>query len=314
MSWERVVLSPSDLGVAWAQGSSAVFQSLIDRCAASWPLLARGLEALSQASRRTLLVGSARVPVVLLHHPARWENVVASPDPAKRCALCVRELPPEERGLAVGRDLVALPNPAPILRNHVVLAHREHRPQELRPSLEDLAWLAERLDEQTVILYNGFSSGASSPYHLHLQAGLLSDLPLPSYPLPPPSTPVPGGRAEPARVGARRFLWLHIDGPDAIPEALRWALDSLDPQQEFPLNLILWRQGEGLRAALFARATHRPSCYFRPEPERIVISPGSVEMAGLVVLPRLLDWERLGEAEIEAVYEEVVSWPWRAWP
>ncbi len=56
---------------------------------------------------------------------------------------------------------------------------------------------------------------------------------------------------------------------------------------------------------MFPRGRHRPACFFLPEEQRIVVSPGSVEMAGLVVLPRRHDWERLDSDTLAGIYREV---------
>jgi hypothetical protein len=85
---------------------------------------------------------------------------------------------------------------------------------------------------------------------------------------------------------------------------IEWTLDLLMADGEFPMNLVMWREC-GFVAALFPRSKHRPSCYSLGEDRRIVISPGSVEMAGLVVLPRPMDWERMDPETLARIYREV---------
>jgi len=49
------------------------------------------------------------------------------------------------------------------------------------------------------------------------------------------------------------------------------------------------------------RTKHRPDAYYKAGAERILVSPGAVEMGGLVVLPRMEDFHRLDAASIRAI-------------
>ncbi len=308
-AWDPHLLAPDALDTSWERGVGAVSASLLAHARTRWPLLERGLQAMERASRQRLSLAGGASWVELLCNPARLSSVTASPSATAPCVLCPENIPPEEEGIAAGErgEFVALPNPAPIIRNHIVFAHRSHVPQRLSPCLPDLAWLLARAGEETVFLYNGPTSGASSPHHLHLQAGLAEDLPLTFQRRFDPirSTRRAWGEAHAVEAGGRRFLWLVISAPSAVPQALSWSLERLTHPDEHPLNLILWRHGPAVEAALFPRARHRPSCYHGPEDHRIVVSPGSVEMGGLVVLPRLHDWERVDEATLATIYREV---------
>jgi hypothetical protein len=57
--------------------------------------------------------------------------------------------------------------------------------------------------------------------------------------------------------------------------------------------------------ALFPRQKHRPDVFYREGDERIVVSPGVVEMAGVLVTPMEKDFELLDAATVEAIYREV---------
>lgn len=306
--WDGHLVAPDSLGVRWDHGTAAVLGALVAHVRRRWPLLQEGIRAMEGAARRTVTIGEGTpLPVELFHNPARLSSVVAVPSADAWCPLCAESVPEEEQGLAVGRDMVALPNPAPIIRDHVVFAHRDHVPQALEPCLDDLAWLLSAADEDTAFLYNGPTSGASSPFHRHLQAGRARDLPLTAQRFDPVSTSraFPWGCASAVEAGGRRFIFLTIPRPPLVPEAVTWALRLLSGDHESPLNLILWRRGEAAFGALFPRSRHRPSCFFLPEDRRIVVSPGSVEMAGLVVVPRRKDWECLTSPLLAGIYREV---------
>lgn len=306
-NWEPHLVTPEHLGCTWADGLGAVMNALVGTAQRSWPMLREGIRALRDAPRRTITVGDETpLAVDLLHNPARLTSVVANPSRDARCPLCAQNLPKEEKGIAVGRTLVALPNPAPIIGDHVVFAHREHVPQALQPCMADLTWLVSMIGENVVLLYNGPTSGASSPYHLHLQAGHAEDLPLTGV-ASLPSVAIRAtswGSIAAVQAGGRRFLLLTMDNAADLMPACSQAMALFQSDGEFPHNLIIWRRGQ-IHAAVFPRGRHRPSCYFLPEDRRTVISPGSVEMAGLVVLPRRLDWERMEGCALRRVYQEV---------
>ncbi|HOQ88174.1 MAG TPA: hypothetical protein PLQ89_20915, partial [Phycisphaerae bacterium] len=56
------------------------------------------------------------------------------------------------------------------------------------------------------------------------------------------------------------------------------------------------------------RAAHRPS-FYGLGPDEFLISPGAVDVAGLLILPRGTDFERINEEIITRVYEEVLMSP-----
>jgi hypothetical protein len=53
------------------------------------------------------------------------------------------------------------------------------------------------------------------------------------------------------------------------------------------------------------RRKHRPDAYFAEGEERIFVSPGAIDMAGVVITPRLMDYERLDCSVLRDIYREV---------
>jgi hypothetical protein len=256
-----------------------------------WPRLADARRALGDVRTRTVRV--AERDVRLQWNPARAVSSTAKVDPAsiaaRPCFLCPSSLPPEEHGLPWG-DWIVLPNPAPILDPHLVVAHRDHTPQDVRRALRPLLDLA--VESGMTALYNGPRCGASAPDHLHLQlvaAGALPD-----------------ERGDGFVEGAGRVV-LAVSG--TVAEVERALLDAIEllpsDGQEPRLNLVATRAGDGVRALLFPRGAHRPACFFAEGPERRVVSPGVIDMAGTVVLVRAEDFDVLDGPAIERIYGEV---------
>jgi len=56
---------------------------------------------------------------------------------------------------------------------------------------------------------------------------------------------------------------------------------------------------------ILLRSKHRPDVYFADEPERLVISPASVDVGGKIITPRKEDFDRINEELIASVFDEV---------
>jgi hypothetical protein len=56
---------------------------------------------------------------------------------------------------------------------------------------------------------------------------------------------------------------------------------------------------------IFPRRKHRPEAFFRDGDARVVISPGVIDMGGVLITPVEKDFSRLDAAAVEGIYEEV---------
>ena len=59
------------------------------------------------------------------------------------------------------------------------------------------------------------------------------------------------------------------------------------------MNIIAWRDAEALMSVVIPRAKHRPECYFADDDNQLVVSPGALDMAGLIITPRQCDFEKI---------------------
>jgi hypothetical protein len=84
------------------------------------------------------------------------------------------------------------------------------------------------------------------------------------------------------------------------------ALKKVITTEDEPMvNIAGFYEGGSWHIALFPRKKHRPDAFFKEGDERIVVSPGVVEMAGILVTPMERDFERLDAATVEGIYQEV---------
>jgi len=56
---------------------------------------------------------------------------------------------------------------------------------------------------------------------------------------------------------------------------------------------------------IFPRRKHRPDVFFLKGDARVVVSPGAIDMGGVLVTPVERDFARLNAAAVEMIYREV---------
>lgn len=71
------------------------------------------------------------------------------------------------------------------------------------------------------------------------------------------------------------------------------------------LNLMASYDNENFRLAIFPRKAQRPSCYYKEGNDRILVSPASVELGGIIVTPREEDFVRISEQDLKTIFDEV---------
>lgn len=289
---------------------------------AGWPMLAGGLAALRQARTRTLTVGGSAV--LAQCNPARMVSTGAKIDPAaiaaRPCFLCTANRPREQLAVPYGEKWLVLCNPAPIFDPHFVIALAAHEPQRIAPTIGPMLDLARELEGDYTVFYNGPRAGASAPDHLHVQAARARVMPFERELLDAIETgadwiewlrPAPAhlGLTKPGR---RPTVVLMDDQPGRIIAALAETLAhvaAVCPAEPEPmLNLFsVYRRGRWV-VYLFPRAAHRPSFYGTGEGQWL-ISPGAVDLAGILITPRPSDFERLDEAIVQALFDQVLPGP-----
>ena len=276
----------------------------------SWPLARENYDQLRAVEQRTIMFGE--FPVVLQWNPARIRSTAAKVDSAsisqRPCFLC-RDNRPDEQ--IVDESLVPdydfLVNPFPIFPFHYTISCREHCHQD-NINLRTMAEFAIEHPE-LVAFYNGSKSGASAPDHLHFQAGNKEFLPLCDY------IDYSTARIDvdffPLVVRTYHELpmkFLHITLQCDDDEALQARLDTIDAlcADKAMRNIFMLVKKEGfLEVLLFPRISHRPSCYFLTGENQMLVSPGAVDMAGVIILPREEDFDKITKEDVVKIYSEV---------
>lgn len=302
--------------------------ALLARQRLAWPQLRAGYDALATRLERRLAAGD--LAVLLQCNPQRIVSTKADVDPgaikARPCFLCRANLPVQQQAIRYRRQFLVLCNPFPIVPGHCTVAHREHRPQSLHWCLPTFLKLARDFHPDYALLYNGPQSGASAPDHLHFQA-----LPKASIPalnegkdritkvrehngvslfkkLDGPRTALLVEGTDVKAITA--FIRLLIRAMQRVPAPLIEPLESLRPSKPLqpaePLMNLFGVYAEGnWRVLIFPRRRHRPAAYYKSGEDQIIVSPGAVDMGGVLVLPREVDYRRLDAALLLNIFKEI---------
>src|SRR5262245_44049416 len=135
MNWEQRILSDDELAPYLPSQVAPLLvhrvRALISQQEETWPLLRDGLQRLSEVRFKEFSINGSRV--LAQNNPQRLVSTAAHVDTEsikkRPCFLCVENLPREEKGIDFADEFVVLCNPFPVLRDHLVISARDHRPQ-----------------------------------------------------------------------------------------------------------------------------------------------------------------------------------------
>ena len=277
----------------------------LDQCLkeqlAVWPTAKQAFSNLEQVQTRVLSSSG----LALQHNPARIISTTAKVAPAQTtarpCFLCRENRPVEQISFDAGDGFELLLNPYPILREHFCVVSRAHRPQKFQDCYQKMLQIAGQLEPGYMIFYNGPRSGASAPAHLHMQIGRSEGIPL----LDKLRENEPPAKDEPITIQPFGFPVIVIKGSD--PSKL-WdyisGMTVYDGDYEPRMNVLSFNRDGQVITAIIPRSKHRPDCYYAQD-GKILVSPGGIDMFGMVITPRKEDFESLTEKRVLDIYRQV---------
>lgn len=258
-----------------------------------WEQLKNSLRQLESVQNKSFGWGN-EIVVKVQFNPDRIVSVGAKVDKTnieqRPCFLCEENRPKEQRGIAYRERYTILVNPFPILKNHLTIPIQSHVPQRIRRKIGDMMDLAQQLPDY-IVFYNGPKCGASAPDHFHLQAGLKQPV-------------LMAGDNE-----LRSCLVIESKSKEEIEERFEDVylyLKNLQPDEDEPMmNLIAFTSGGKYVLHVFPRKSHRPRQYFETGKRQLLISPGALDMAGLMITARTVDFDKIRKEDIEDIYSQV---------
>lgn len=228
------------------------------------------------------------------------------------CFLCDKNRPKEQRSKQIDEKFHLLVNPFPILPVHFTIPARKHQPQLIYKNYGEMHRFIS-LHSDLMVFYNGPKCGASAPDHLHFQAGTNGILPLQTnwQRLSRNLTDIISLNDEEKISVVRDFIvpaFVIISKSAESDEALFRRLYKAMPQRgdetEPMMNIISWRKGEEFISVVIPREKHRPEAYFAEGDAQFVVSPGALDMSGLIITPREEDFRKLTEEKALSLLQE----------
>ena len=272
------------------------------------------------------------------YNPARIVSTGAKVDSKsirkRPCFLCGANRPAEQIDLPLLGKYNLLVNPYPILSEHFTIPLRCHTPQSIYENYEDMMRIADCLDDY-LVFYNGPQCGASAPDHMHFQAGKRGEVPLERdwneiywknrtriYPISDEEYAEASGLEEMANhtgmYSLRGYLCPGFAIVTRTPSAnaflfrkLYGALCDEGCETEPMMNILAWvykDTEDGSRrivSVVIPRSKHRPDCYYADGEDCIIVSPGAIDMGGLIITPREQDFKALTPSVASEIIREV---------
>ena len=286
-----------------------------------WDDVRQRYRALEGVQTRELV--SDTLTMTVQWNPARIGSTGAKIDAksiAERpCFLCAKNRPAEQMHRVIDGKYELLVNPFPIMPIHFTLPTLKHQPQRILPMYDEMLRLAQRNTDLT-LLYNGPQCGASAPDHAHLQAISTGLLPLQNS-----WQRLSRNLSEVIKTDDDNGIWQVVDYPSAafviktnnmqtaerlfrrLYDTLKLPLLSGSPEPM--MNIIMWSAGDQMFSVVLPRRKHRPDCYTAEGDAQFVISPGAVDMGGLIITPREEDFRKLTAEQMIAIYQEISLTP-----
>ena len=289
-------------------------QRFFNRQLETWDDARQHFRDLQNVKTRDLSVGENTIR--LQFNPARMVSTGAKIDQAtlkkRRCFLCAENRPEQQIEVHIDNDFTLLVNPFPILPTHFTIPNNSHTPQSIKEHIGEMYKVLTEYPE-LMVFYNGPKCGASAPDHMHLQAGTSGIVPLQSG-----WQRLSRNLEEVFTDGDATISVVHgfVTGALAIVSHSQEAgvkafqkvyasMPQREDETEPMMNIVAWRQNDEFVIVVIPRAKHRPDCYFEEDESRkVLVSPGALDMSGMLITPRPADFEGLTGEQAQAIIAE----------
>ena len=228
------------------------------------------------------------------------------------CFLCDKNRPKEQISKQIDERFLLLVNPFPILPIHFTIPARKHQLQSIYKNYGEMHRFLS-LHSELMVFYNGPKCGASAPDHLHFQAGTSGILPLQAnwQRLSRNLTDIISLNDDEKIalihdfvVPAFVIISKSEDSDEALFQRLYKSMPVRGDETEPMMNIIAWRKGDEYISVVIPREKHRPEAYFAEGDAQMMVSPGALDMSGLIITPREEDFRKLTEESATAILQE----------
>lgn len=287
---------------------------LYEQQLSDWPDAKHNYKQFQSVKKRSIDFVDFRIDIQ--YNPSRERSTCADLHPKaienRPCFLCSENLPEQQKGFVILNKYLLLINPFPIFENHLTISDYHHQPQAITGRIIDMLTLAKDLQSHT-IFYNGPRCGASAPDHFHFQAVQKNSMPVDTefeY-LKKYKSKVLVNEEDIEIIQIKYYMRKMVAFESEYREPIDFFFTKVFQQLPFDeasgepmMNVLANYQNGKYRLMLFLRNKQRPSCYYKEDPERIMVSPASVEMGGIIVTPREEDFKKITKDDLKEIYNE----------
>ena len=266
-------------------------------------------------------------PAKLFFNPARVRSVMADVSPEalqkRACFLCPDGLEPLQLTTVwdspTGQTYFIRVNPFPIFNHHFTISSSIHERQTFAPHMESMLHLAKAMPEMS-IFYNGPMCGASAPDHMHFQAVPRHSMPIEDHFSTNYANAVlvQESDLQSHLAALEKVLSMASIPENATQTGSLTAGASRTEEWEPRWNIISWYEPASspnsliasspkFNTIVFFRRESRPQCFFAPENERILFSPGTVEMGGIGIVANQESFDRITPKVLRSMIQEVAD-------
>lgn len=320
----------------WQTGmSSEKAVELFERQLPKWSTAREHYNDLAKVVTSEFVVGNCRLSAQ--YNSSRIISAEAKVDVEsvkhRPCFLCEVNRPAEQMSYPLLMKYYLLVNPNPILPQHFTIPLRHHRDQTIKDHYEDMMEIAVKMKD-FFIFYNGPKCGASAPDHMHFQAGTCGIVPLQRdwtelykekrsrlWPISEMEC-LEALKLEALADSTGVFSLRDYVCPGFViitrtPYANKVLFDKLykampvkEGDTEPMMNILTWVQpsttdgSQRIVSVIIPRSKHRPDCYYETGEDQILVSPGALDMAGLLIVPRAEDYTKINAEKIKDIIQE----------
>ena len=258
-------------------------------------------------------------PAKLFFNPARVRSVMADVSPEalqkRACFLCPDGLEPLQLTTVwdspTGQTYFIRVNPFPIFNHHFTISSAIHERQTFAPHMESMLHLAEAMPEMS-IFYNGPMCGASAPDHMHFQAVPRHSMPIEDHFDTNYANAVLVQESDlQSHLAALEKVLSMASIPENASQTGSLTTGASHTEEWEPRwNIISWYEPASspkFNTIVFFRKESRPQCFFAPENERILFSPGTVEMGGVGIVANRESFDRITPEVLRDMIQEVAD-------
>ena len=287
--------------------------SFIEAQRAEWPVAAKGFQGLDGVIVKEFELKG--FPVKVQFNPARAVSSGAKVDKktiaARPCFLCLKNRDEKQKNI-LWKDgkYEVLINPFPIFPRHLTIPSTIHELQTILGRAGDMFDLAVDLPSYTVF-YNGPRCGASAPDHMHFQAGDTDFLPIWGWIEKGELEKIDSEGESTLEVSKNLPMKVYVikshsaEETEKLFERIVKTLPVPEGDIEPMMNVLAKADGDSVTMIIIPRGKHRPSFYTADSEDGMMISPASVDLGGVFILPREIDFNRIDSDKLQQVIDEV---------